>query len=394
MKKNRILSWVIVVCIITLMLLSISPIGTFAEELGPLDYENMDDFEPPKPVKGKVLEILKNEIKRFETSGDDMVMDYQQVEIRILEGDYKDTVIVVDNYIDAYNMVVEKGYTVLLYLDVSTDGELQAAFILEIVRERYLFYLVAAFALLLIVLGGLKGLKVILTLVLTGLAVLKVLLPLTIRGYPPVLVSVSICIAVIVMTLLIINGINKKSMSAIIGTTGGVLVAGAIALIVGTAARLTGMGNEYAQLLMYTPSAVSFDFRGLLFAGIILGSMGAVMDVSMSIASAMHEIETIKPGISPRELIRSGMNVGRDVMGTMSNTLILAYAGGSLHLMLLFSVYEVPFNEIINKDIIASEVLRAMAGSIGLLFVIPLTAVVAGTIGKKKAPTVTENLSA
>lgn len=393
MGKNKILKWVIVLGIMTLFLLSISPAGAFAEEIT-LDYENMDDFEPPKPVKGKVLEILKNEIKRFETSGDDMVMDYQQVEIRILEGDYKDTVIVVDNYIDAYNMVVEKGYYVLLYLDVSTDGELQAAFILEIVRERYLFYLVAAFALLLIVLGGFKGLKVILTLVLTGLAVLKVLLPLTMRGYPPVLVSVSICVAVIVMTLLIINGINKKSMSAIIGTTGGVLVAGAIALMVGTAARLTGMGNEYAQLLMYTPSAISFDFRGLLFAGIILGSMGAVMDVSMSIASAMHEIETIKPGISPKELIRSGMNVGRDVMGTMSNTLILAYAGGSLHLMLLFSVYEVPFNEIINKDIIASEVLRAMAGSIGLLFVIPLTAIVAGTIGKKKASTVTEDLSA
>lgn len=355
----------------------------FAETYDESGYDVHVELEAPESVKGKVLRVLINESRRFETSGDDLFLDYQQVEIEILQGDHKGTVLIVDNYIDAYNMVVDEGYHVLLYLEEGENGTLNNAFILEIVRERFLYALIGVFALLLLVLGGFKGLKVILTLFLTALAVVFVLLPLTMRGFPPVLVSMGICIAVIIATLFIINGINKKSISAVIGTIGGVLLAGAIALFVGSAARLTGMGNEYAQLLMFAPLPIAFDFRGLLFAGIILGAMGAVMDVSMSIASAMYEIERVKPDIQAKDLFRAGMNVGRDVMGTMSNTLILAYAGSSLHLMMLYAAYQVPFREIINRDIIASEVLRAMAGSIGLLFVIPLTALVAAAIGKK-----------
>lgn len=388
-KTHNPIRWFL--CILLIAILGLIPTHWAIAEVSAYAYDDHDyeldedAYEAPASVKGKVLRVLIQESRRFETSGDDLFMDYQQVEIEILQGDHKGTIIIVDNYIDVYNMVVDKGYHVLLYLEEGEDGTLNSAFILEIVRDRFLYALIGVFALLLLALGGFKGLKVILTLILTGLAVVFVLLPLTMRGYPPVLVSMGICIAVIFATLSIINGINKKSVSAIIGTSGGVLLAGAIALFVGSAARLTGMGNEFAQLLMYAPIPTPLDFRGLLFAGIILGAMGAIMDVSMSIASAMHEIERVKPDIPAKDLIRAGMNVGRDVMGTMSNTLILAYAGGSLHLMMLYAAYQVPFSEIINRDIIASEVLRAMAGSIGLLFVIPLTALVAAAFSRNKA---------
>lgn len=318
----------------------------------------------------------------YETSGDDLVIQFQVVEVRILEGNHKDQTLIVENYIDAYNMVVGQGYRVLLYLDEDSDGNLLNAYIMEIVRDRYLLYSTLVFMAVLIVIGGIKGFKVILTLAMTGLAVIYLMLPLMLRGFSPVLVSVGICIAVIAFTLLIIGGLNKKTYAAIIGTSGGVLIAGLIAFVAGSFSRVTGMGNEYAKLLMYIPQAVAFDFRGLLFAGIILGSLGAVMDVSMSIASSMYEIETIQPWVTRKALMRSGMNVGRDVMGTMSNTLILAYAGGSLHLMLLLMAYDLPFVEIINKDIIASEVIRALSGSIGLLFVIPLTALAVVSIGR------------
>jgi uncharacterized membrane protein len=120
-----------------------------------------------------------------------------------------------------------------------------------------------------------------------------------------------------------------------------------------------------------------------LFAGIIIGALGAVMDVGMSVASAMHEIQDTTPKIRTSSLIKAGMNVGRDIMGTMSNTLILAYTGGAIHLILLFMIYEIPIVEIINQDLIASEIVRALAGSIGLVFTVPFTALIAGFVYKK-----------
>ena len=196
-------------------------------------------------------------------------------------------------------------------------------------------YLLLAFTPL-VLFGGFKGIKAVITLGLTGLAVVKILLPLILQGKNPILVSVPVCAGIIAVTLIIISGFNKKTFSAIFGTTGGVLIAGGVAYFVGSVAKLTGLGNDEAQMLMFLPQQVNFDFKGLLFSGIILGALGAIMDVGMSIASAMHEIEAANPEISNKDLIKSGMNVGRDIMGTMSNTLILAYAGGSLHLMLLY----------------------------------------------------------
>jgi len=147
-------------------------------------------------------------------------------------------------------------------------------------------------------------------------------------------------------------------------------------------AKLTGFGDDESQMLMYIPQNVTFDFRGLLFAGILIGTMGATMDVGMSIASAMHEIKENSPNIKTSALFRAGMNVGRDAMATMSNTLILAYAGGSLHMMLLLMAYQTPFTHIINWDMIASEILRSLAGSIGIIFAIPITALASVMIEK------------
>lgn len=235
-----------------------------------------------------------------------------------------------------------------------------------------------------IVVGALKGLKAIVTLTITIAIIIKILLPLILMGYNPLWVSIISCAAIITITLIIVSGPNRKTLSAIIGTSGGVIAAGAIAMFVGTLSKLTGLGDEEAQMLVFIPQQIELDFKGLLFAAILIGTLGAVMDVGMSIASSMNEIEKAKPDITSRQLIKSGMNIGRDIMGTMSNTLILAYTGGSLHLMLLLMAYDIPFIEIINQDIIATEVVRAISGSIGLVLSIPLTAVIAGTLGRQR----------
>ena len=164
-------------------------------------------------------------------------------------------------------------------------------------------------------------------------------------------------------------------MTAAIGTFGGVLSAGIIAAIFNNLAKLTGAGEDAIQLSI-NMTTITFNFRDLLFAGIIVSALGACMDVGMSIASSLDEIKMKNPDITWQELWKSGMNIGRDVIGTMTNTLILAYVGGSLTLILLFMASNMSLLEILNKETIAEQVISALAGSMGVVFTVPITAIV------------------
>lgn len=345
--------------------------------------------EGQEAIRASVVRILQAQEVNAQNTGqeEETPRETQFLDVKIKEGKHKDETIRAQNIIDprlAHNISVEKGDSVLVYINEDNRGKALDASIIGHSREMYLYILIGTFALLLIVVGALKGLKAIVTLTITIAIIIKILLPLILMGYNPLWVSIISCAAIITITLIIVSGPNRKTLSAIIGTSGGVIAAGAIAMFVGTLSKLTGLGDEEAQMLVFIPQQIELDFKGLLFAAILIGTLGAVMDVGMSIASSMNEIEKAKPDITSRQLIKSGMNIGRDIMGTMSNTLILAYTGGSLHLMLLLMAYDIPFIEIINQDIIATEVVRAISGSIGLVLSIPLTAVIAGTLGRQR----------
>ncbi len=154
--------------------------------------------------------------------------------------------------------------------------------------------------------------------------------------------------------------------------------------------HLTGVASESEQMLNYLPLDIAFDFKGLLFAGILIGSLGACMDVAIELTSSLIEIKTHQPKITDKNLIQSGFNIGKDIMGTMVNTLILAYTGSSLSLLLLFVGFEKSVSEIINLESISTEILRAISGSIGLLFTIPITIFIFLLINKKKEKKVCE----
>lgn len=339
-----------------------------------------DENTVPEYPRGKVTRVLDQTREKTEFSGGDFSTSTQILEVLVLNGPHAGETVRAEymlnyGFSDKYEYTrLAEGDEVLLYLQENNDGNVEFAYVTEIVRDKYLLFLAIGFMLSLLAVGRLKGLKAIISLALTAFGVVKILIPAILKGLDPVRVSVLMCVCVISATLLIISGFNRKTFAAVIGTAGGVLVAGIIALVVGSAAKLTGFGDDESQMLMYIPQNVTFDFRGLLFAGILIGTMGATMDVGMSIASAMHEIRENSPDIKTRDLFRAGMNVGRDAMATMSNTLILAYAGGSLHMMLVLMAYETPFEHIINWDMIASEILRSISGSIGIIFAIPLTA--------------------
>ena len=303
----------------------------------------------------------------------------QVAEVLLTSGPYKgETVFINSTYIenDLYlNIYLKKGTEIILVTTLE-DGQIKEAYLHDIVRDRGLYYLVALFILMLLLIGRMQGLKTIITLIFTGIVIVKVILPLLLLGYEPIPVATLSAIVIIVFTLLVIGGVNAKSLSAIIGTVFGVTVAGILALWVGEISHLTGFSSEEAQMLFYMEQTI--NIRGLLFAGIIIGSLGAVTDVGMSVASAASEIRSANPRISPYQLTSAALNVGRDIMGTMSNTLVLAYVGGAMPLLLLLMGYEMEWIKIINLDLFATEVVRGIAGSIGLIISIPITAAAAG----------------
>lgn len=258
----------------------------------------------------------------------------------------------------------------------------------DLVRSRGIAVLAALFVLVVLAVGGRQGVRTLVSLALTAAVVFLVMIPLFLDGFSPVFIAGISSLSIAAVVLFVIGGVNRKTVAALLGTATGILVAGLLAFIVGDAVYLTGfgeitfsagMGGGEAQLLMLEGDA-SPDIRGLLFAGMIIGAIGAVTDVGMSIASATREIYRANPQASLGVLIRSSMVVGRDIMGTMTNTLILAYVGGSLTLLLVFAHYGVGWFRVINMDIIATEAVRGLAGSIGLIVTIPVTACISAVL--------------
>lgn len=373
-KKNIIIFFVVLI----IASISIIPIRSL------LNKENADTTI----VHGKVIKIYSAQNKGSER--------FSSADVKIISGKLKGKTITVQNFVggkikdesQSTQSFAKVGDEVLVNIDrYNEKSNPEGAYIYEIVRYKYLYKLSLFFIISLLVIGGKKGLKSIITLIITGFMVIKILIPLVIQGFNPTVVSSIICIFVIVVNLLIISGKNEKTLAAIIGTSGGVLISGAIAILSNLIIRVNGLTDEEVQSIIYTTQNSNFNFSGLLFAGIIMGALGAVMDVSMSIASAIKEIESAKPDMTTKELIKSGMNVGKDIMGTMANTLILAYAGGAMYIMIMISSYSysTSISTAIDQDVIAAEILKALAGSIGLIFAVPITAVVSAVLIKLRS---------
>ena len=365
MKKSL---WIII------LLLLVSSLNVYSENAEPLNVYTETAI---------VLEA-NNVEETQEVEG--MPAEVQYVKLKITSGQYKNQIFETENHLSdnfAYDIVVREKDKVVVAIEEYKDGYIET-YIADYARQNQIFYLLGLFILAIILIGKGKGLKAVLTLGITIFMILKVLLPLMLKGINPIPISVAISIAITIITIFIISGINSKSIAAIIGTSSGVLIAGLIAYFVGSQVRLTGLSGEEATMLMYIPQGIDFDFRSLLFSGIILGALGAIMDVGMSISSAIEEVHNANQNLTTKELFDSGMNVGKDIMGTMTNTLILAYTGSSIPLLLLFMAYETSMIKIINLDIIATEIVRSLSGSIGLVLTIPLTALIASFLIKKE----------
>lgn len=334
---------------------------------------------------GKIMAITSDVIDERDTSGGAYQQRIQEADVLIKDGPLKGETIKVINTMDqnlAYDIELFEHREIYVFIAYDDDGNVDHGLVYRYRRDKYLLILGLIFLVLMVVVGGAKGVRTLITLSLTLVGIFYMLTGIA-RGGNPIILSMVVCSIIAVVTMFLVTGFNQKAVSAIVGTLGGVLVSGVIAVIVSDYAVLTGLGTTEAQMLMFSQQHIEFDFTSILFASILLGTLGAVMDVCMSIASAINEITEANPFMSTKDLFHSGMNIGKDIMGTMANTLILAYAGTSIFLILVFMMNDIPAFDIINMDAIATEVVRALGGTIGLILSIPLTAYVAAILEKK-----------
>ncbi|MFV0517031.1 MAG: YibE/F family protein [Aminipila sp.] len=250
-------------------------------------------------------------------------------------------------------------------------------------RVNALIFICLAFFVLIILIGRKKGVATIVSLLFTAAAIFLVYIPAILAGKNIYLLTTVVSIFIILMSLIFINGVNIKTFCAVLGNMGGVAVAGLLALLTNQILGITGIVDEDCLFLLYINSGHPLDLKAIVWGSIVIGSLGAVMDVAMSIASAMNELSENMQDKSMKRMIKSGMNIGKDAIGTMTNTLILAYIGGSLSTVLLLVASNKDPAYLLNMEMIAVEVLQGVIGSTGILFAVPVTVIIAAYLYNK-----------
>lgn len=335
-------------------------------------------------VKARVIEA--GEVKKVTTGTVEDTI--QEVTIEILEGEYE-TKEFTTNYILSYDIEgkilayeLKEGNNVMAQIAKDSDGTVTVT-VQDVQRSGFVYVMFFVFILSVILVGGKQGVKAVIGLLITILCIWFILIKGIFAGANPIWTSIGTSAVIIILTFFVIGGISRKVITAAIGTLGGVVMAGIMAAIFSYLAKLSGACEDAIQLSI-NMKTITFNFRDLIFAGIVVSALGACMDVGMSIASSLDEIKNKTKDITWKELFKSGMSIGRDVIGTMTNTLILAYVGGALKLILLFLACDMHLGEILNKETIAEEIISAIAGSMGVVYTVPITAFVYSFLNRKK----------
>ncbi len=335
----------------------------------------------------KVTAVLSDNAQEdFENAEGRRVGD-QELEIQILSGDHKDEIMTVTNYMSAlFNVDVQQGDRIIVRIMTDENGSYYAS-VFNYDRGIVLGGFLLIFFILLGALGGKKGLGALAGLLLTLGCIWFILIPCLLRGVPAIPVTIAVSAVSAAAGLIFLNGYSKKTFCAVCGCVGGVLVSGIAAAVVGSLSPMNGFNMQEAENLILYGADQGLKVSGLLVCGVLISALGAVMDVALGIASSVWEMKEQNPDASVGSLFRSGMQIGKDAMGTMANTLILAFAGSSLNMLILVQTYNIPFLQLINTDSIALEVVQSVAGSIGILLTVPLVALISARLmaRRKKA---------
>lgn len=307
------------------------------------------------------------------------------LELEIRTGRYAGEMVEVPNYFSAmYSVDVKPGDRVSVRIDTNSQGEYTVS-VYNYDRVPLIIGLAAVFCLALVLIGGWQGLRALLGLGFTFICIVWILIPLVLQGWPPIPLTVALVGVTAAVGFYLLGGWQPKTLGALLGALCGVAAAALLGHLATRLVHISAYQMDEAEGLLLARNDTGLRISGLLLSGILIAAQGAVMDTAMSIASAMAEVKEKKKEIGFGELFRSGMVIGRDTTGTMANTLVLAFAGSSLNMMVLIFSYRVSVLQLMNTDFIAVEVVRAVAGSLGILFTVPcVAAITAGLLSKRK----------
>ena len=337
--------------------------------------------------ENKILPSQLGVIKSIEYIDlDNSITDIKQVvEVELLKGELKGKKIFTDNVLSGnpyYDIKLKKGTKILLHVE-SVNDELEFS-IEDVQRSNIPLILSLIFCTLLIYVGKRKGVYSLVSIVITCILILKLLSPMILAGISPIVSTILVCLISTAVTMHLVGGLNRKSTSATLGCTLSLIFAGILSLLTVKFASLSGFTNEHSMFLYSVHPEL--NFVSIVVSTMILATMGAVMDVAMSIASTINEIYTIDNAKSVKELFLSGMNVGKDIIGTMANTLILVYLGASLPLILLAT--NIDLQKFINLNQVVTEISSALIGSSAIVICVPITAFIASGLIKNMPPNI------
>lgn len=354
--------------------------GIFAQE----EYSNDKYQSQEEYVKGKILYL--ESVKKSGYNGEDGIKEIEEYRVKILEGEDKNKEILIQSPVyleEAYNIFIRENQNVVLYKEVGESND-NTYYIIDIDKRDSIFCIVGIFILLTGLIARYKGIKAIVSLIIVIGIIYKIFLPLISNGYSPILISTLCALLCSTITIFLTTGFSQKGVVAILGAVSGVVIAGIISMYFSYKMALTGFVS--VEVLNYSTLLQGIKIREIISAGVILGSMGAVMDVSMSISSALTELKKRSSDISQKDIFESGMRIGEDIIGTMVNTLILAYIGSGIlsTLFIYLQKEEFPLIRILNFESVAADIIMAFAGSIGILVAVPITSYLCCIIFTKK----------
>jgi uncharacterized membrane protein len=309
--------------------------------------------------KAEVIEVGVAGVRANE--GTALSSEYQELSVRLLDGARKGEVVSFTN--DSPFMVAEGDVAYIRATTLEDGNEVFA--VLEPDRLPVLAVLGLMFVLFSIALGGMAGLRSIISLILSFGIIIFVLLPLLVSGAPPVLTSTLLAGAILVLSMVITHGARKETWVALLGSLAALLLAVVVAEVAVATARLSGFASDEAVYLNFATNG-TLDIAGLLLGSILIGIVGVLNDISVSQVHTVSELITANPSLSRKTVLFQAMRVGREHLGAVINTLPLAYAGAALPLLLLFSTTTAPFLFVINREVFASELVRILAGGIAL----------------------------
>lgn len=329
--------------------------------------------------KAVVESVVKDNVQQ-----DGSRVGNQLVKVRILTGDKKGQV---------FDATSPSGYlygancteNMKVIVSISTSGNSSAVSVYNYDREPIIYAFLALFLLMIWLIGGKRGLKSALGLVFTFICIIFLFIPMLYKGYSPLLSAVIIAILISIVSICLVGGLTIKTISAILGTIIGVVISGGVAITFGHFANISGYNVSEIEELIFISNNANLKVSGLLFAATLIASLGAVMDVSISVASTINELYINNPNLTKKELFSSGVNVGRDIIGAMSNTLILAYTGGAINTMILIYSYNMKYNQIVNMYSIGIDIMQAISGSIAIILTVPLVSFISSSLLTNKS---------